>query len=407
MSSKINQIRAPQNPLPTESGLNRLRLVENDSRYDIFAQKIQSQSLLQRVISWYYNDVKVIVNNTPYHVRVKSVTKRVGVTPDVVLAITKKDNAAEILKAFTNLKKTFEESSKKHLKIAGTRYFQYADQFYKGEKIGSGTYGKVYKVQNVITGTTFAAKKARSKDTEKKPSLAAHNDLNNEYSILAHIHAGGTKVGIQKAPHKENETTPFYVTELYAGDLKKINSDLIKQPVSERLLLCRQLLQGLKTLHELQFVHGDIKPANCLMKKDDKGKITEFAISDLGGAKKIMEDGELNDNRIITTPSYLPADLTEPNTVPEMVQNADVYAMSKTIIETLSGRFIEQRSNDNELIRGDLEAAVAELKKQRIPLDVIKVLTSGIAKVASRPSAEQLLNNYDEALRAAKIAIPD
>lgn len=409
MSNNIQPVRTTQNILPKQKGFNRLRLVENDSRFDIFAQKIQDQSLIQRIVSWYYSDIKIVIHNTSYHVRVKSVTKRVGITPDVVHAIAKKDNAAELLKLFTNLKNSFtsvKARTRNNLKMGGTRYFRYDDQFYKSEKIGSGAYGKVYKIQNIIDGPELAVKKTRSKNSAGEKSDVALNDLKNEYSILAKIHKCGTKTGIQKAPQKNGFNGTFYVTDLYAGDLTKANEDLLKLPMKERLLLCRQLLQGLKTLHELNFVHGDIKPANCLMKKNNEGKISELAISDLGGAKKILEDGELSDNRVITTPAYLPADLSDGDTISQMIQNADVYAMSKTILETLSGIYIGQSSRNNKIRKSDLKFAIEVLKKQNISSDVIKALTSGLSEVKSRPNAQQLLKAYDRALKKAGIDIP-
>jgi serine/threonine protein kinase len=40
-----------------------------------------------------------------------------------------------------------------------------------------------------------------------------------------------------------------------------------------------QILQGLKAIHENNYVHRDLKPENILMTKDDTLKIADFGLS--------------------------------------------------------------------------------------------------------------------------------
>jgi hypothetical protein len=55
--------------------------------------------------------------------------------------------------------------------------------------------------------------------------------------------------------------------------------------MDERIKLGGHLLQGLQALHKADYVHGDMKPENCLIYKNETGEVLKM--SDFGKAKEL------------------------------------------------------------------------------------------------------------------------
>lgn len=299
-------------------------------------------------------------------------------------------------------------------KVGSTRYFLSDDRIFKTDRVlGVGTYGKVYHATDINSGAEYAVKRAKKKINiggTHVPSPIPFNELKSEYESLVNIHQTARKVGIVSLSLKTEGPilkSPFIVLEYYSGgDLTSAYRKLSSTSIKDALLLCRQLLQGLRILHSLNYGHGDIKPTNCLMKKDEKDEIIEFAISDLGSAVNLAKIPRGSSPSIAHTPNYRPSDWDYIFSFAEKIQSGDVYAMAQTIVETLSGCKITNLLNS--LFEPSLRLATQELTTRGIPKSISDVLLQGLVLFPKRrPSVEQLLNNYDQALRAAGIAIPD
>lgn len=299
-------------------------------------------------------------------------------------------------------------------KVGSTRYFLSDDRIFKTDRVlGVGTYGKVYHATDINSGAEYAVKRTKKKiniEGTHVPSPIPFNELKSEYESLVNIHQTARKVGIVSLSLKTEGPilkSPFIVLEYYSGgDLTSAYRKLSSTSIKDALLLCRQLLQGLRILHSLNYGHGDIKPTNCLMKKDEKDEIIEFAISDLGSAVNLAKIPRDSSPSIAHTPNYRPSDWNYIFSFAEKIQSGDVYAMAQTIVETLSGCKITNLLNS--LFEPSLRLATQELTRRGIPKSISDVLLQGLVLFPKRrPSVEQLLNNYDQALRAAGIAIPD
>lgn len=123
----------------------------------------------------------------------------------------------------------------------------------------------------------------------------------------------------------------FIVMELCNGNLADIYKKhrLEGRPLEETFVkdVLRQVLQGLKCMHENQIVHLDIKPDNVLF-KDSIAKI-----SDLGLARitKIKREGDLEegDSRYLAKEMlnyYQGIDLTK----------ADIFSLGMSIYEGIT-----------------------------------------------------------------------
>lgn len=142
----------------------------------------------------------------------------------------------------------------------GTTYIAHGENNHfaikeKQDLLGQGTYGMVYEVRNLVTGTLEAAKFAKQED--KKAGYQ------NENTILSIVHKDGHVKGVQDAPYFVIEGLG-YVTREYDYTLN--DADFLKlTPLREKLIRAQMLFNGLHGLHSKGggIVHCDIKPANC------------------------------------------------------------------------------------------------------------------------------------------------
>ncbi|CAD5213176.1 unnamed protein product [Bursaphelenchus okinawaensis] len=151
--------------------------------------------------------------------------------------------------------------------------------------LGSGGFGDVYLVKNVKTNTVAAMK------TERQGVEEGRQRLSLEVMILI----GVTRLPEQKRAHftrlityGQNDMFKFFVMSLVG----KTISDFQRQQkdntfsVDLAVKISIQCLEGLSQLHELGFIHRDIKPNNFAL---GVGKQTgNVIILDFGIARRIV-----------------------------------------------------------------------------------------------------------------------
>jgi serine/threonine-protein kinase len=154
------------------------------------------------------------------------------------------------------------------------------------EEIGRGGCGTVHRARDLETGRDVAAKVARA------PAARAR---------LAHERSHGVE-----HPHvlatlgwAEQDGLSLLATELVRGgsvlDLVRRDGRLGETTVA---LLLAQLLDALGAVHARGLVHGDVKPANLLLRE---GPRPHLLLADFGVAVRQGQPA-----RVEGTPSYLP-----------------------------------------------------------------------------------------------------
>ena len=114
---------------------------------------------------------------------------------------------------------------------------------------------------------------------------------------------------------------------------EQINSVIVTAgPVRPRLkpgiavAIIRQCLGALAALHREQIVHGDLKPANIMVKRTGAAKIV-----DIGSALHLENMPELR----TCTPQYAAPEMLERN---EFTPQSDLASLGYVLIEVLAGR---------------------------------------------------------------------
>jgi tetratricopeptide (TPR) repeat protein/tRNA A-37 threonylcarbamoyl transferase component Bud32 len=148
------------------------------------------------------------------------------------------------------------------------------------------------------------------------------------------------------------------------------------QGLEEFLSLLAQVLRTLGFVHLLAKVHGDIKPANVLV-RPTPGKATsgQVTLIDFGLTRG---ERELND-RIVGTPYYV---------APESITNSrvdrrgDLYSLGVVLYELATGQHPFSGRSNIELLKAHLEATPVPVRKlaPRVPVALAAIIEKLIEK---------------------------
>ena len=174
------------------------------------------------------------------------------------------------------------------------------------DRIGSGSYGDVYKVKDV-RGNNYALKLLRlwEVSNELHDSLVAKFDqeyktgkLTSEYLIHS------LDFGVVKG-------NPYLLMEYCSpGDL----SELIGKDLSQLPSFAHDILAGLHTLHSEGKVHRDLKPENVLIRNNGKAALTDFGVvGEMDQSKRMSEVGwwKKRPKQVQGTPLYMAPEMAD------------------------------------------------------------------------------------------------
>ncbi|TMW58911.1 hypothetical protein Poli38472_007056 [Pythium oligandrum] len=202
----------------------------------------------------------------------------------------------------------------------------------RGELIGEGTFGRVYKGMNKETGELYAVKEIEIRSAADTDQMKQLQKLGEEIALmhnLSHKH-------IVRYKGSQRTDRHFYIFMEYvpggsiASMLKQFDAfdeDLIRK-------FTRQIVEGVAYLHEMGIIHRDIKGANVLVNELGVSKLADF-----GCSKQLPE--------IITISlqeSLRSIRGSVPWMAPEVVRQtghgfkADIWSIGATVIEMATGR---------------------------------------------------------------------
>ncbi|KAM3138397.1 hypothetical protein pb186bvf_009483 [Paramecium bursaria] len=154
------------------------------------------------------------------------------------------------------------------------------------DKLGEGSYSTVLRVKRKSDSIEYAMKKVRMgqlKDKEKENSL-------NEIRILASI-AHPNIVAYKEAFYNETSQSLCIIMEFAnEGDLHERIKQQLQQKhyIQEREIwkMLYQISQALKTLHQMQILHRDLKSANVFI-HDGEYKLGDMNVSKVAKNKLV------------------------------------------------------------------------------------------------------------------------
>ena len=145
------------------------------------------------------------------------------------------------------------------------------------KKLGEGSYGKIYKAKNKITGDIRAMKQI------EKSKITDLQTFKNEIEILSRM----DHPNIIKLFEVFEDSKYFYlINELCTGGelLDRIVKRKTENPFTEReaAIIFKQLVSAISYCHDIGIVHRDLKPENILFINEEPNspiKVIDFGFS--------------------------------------------------------------------------------------------------------------------------------
>ncbi|CAI5739449.1 unnamed protein product [Peronospora destructor] len=194
------------------------------------------------------------------------------------------------------------------------------------DKVGSGTYGEVFKCQHKVTKDIMALKKLRP-DVEKN---------------------GFPEIVSSSAPPKEGKRPPLYFAfEYMEHDLSGLlNHPRIRFTRTQIQCYMRQLLTGIAFMHRNKITHRDIKASNLLLNNQGMLKIGDFGLSRFWN--EVNAKAGRYTNKVVTL-WYRPPELMMGSTSYDF--SVDVWSVGCIFGELLLGKPILQGKTEIEQLQ--------------------------------------------------------
>eukprot|EP00199_Chlamydomonas_sp_CCMP681_P000941 CAMPEP_0119104632 /NCGR_PEP_ID=MMETSP1180-20130426/2800_1 /TAXON_ID=3052 ORGANISM="Chlamydomonas cf sp, Strain CCMP681" /NCGR_SAMPLE_ID=MMETSP1180 /ASSEMBLY_ACC=CAM_ASM_000741 /LENGTH=504 /DNA_ID=CAMNT_0007089451 /DNA_START=36 /DNA_END=1546 /DNA_ORIENTATION=+ len=214
------------------------------------------------------------------------------------------------------------------------------DDFNIKEKIGSGSYGVVFKVVRKVDRMTYAMKEIDLQGMSRKEQ----EECIRETRVLSSLDSDY----IIKYYDSFLERGKLYIITEYASngnlhDYIKKHREVTKQRLPEDLIwkLFIQILMGLNHMHTRKILHRDIKTLNVFLDDDLNVKLGDM------GVAKILSTQTNFAKTIVGTPYYLSPELCEDKPYNE---KSDVWALGVVLYECCVQRHPFDADNQGALI---------------------------------------------------------
>ncbi|MFD2937109.1 serine/threonine-protein kinase [Spirosoma flavum] len=244
----------------------------------------------------------------------------------------------------------------------------------EGALLGSGSYGRVIKVEDQLETEWVAIKISEFKGNDSK-SLQAEVELAKRVPRQANI----ARYDACHRLETDTSVSDFAIMKYYPdGNLADLIRRITLTPV-QIYEITQGILLGLQHLHRHRIVHRDFKPANILISRDNAGrfipKIADFGLSRLVREDELdSSDFDLSDGR--GTPSYKAPEQIEGSRVSF---NLDLWAFGVILYEMMTGE---------KPFRADLRNSSEQSARREIEKKIITVeLPTRINQIAEPYSA--------------------
>jgi serine/threonine protein kinase len=197
------------------------------------------------------------------------------------------------------------------------------------KKLGMGSYGKVKKCRDIVTGKTYAMK-IFSRMKLRKPRMnaertTAFDDVMREVKIMSSCNHPNivSLVEVMNDPSCDH----LYLILEYCS-----NGPLMKKNMEEYHFdsfcvkqFARDIFEGVAYLHAHHIVHRDLKPENLLLTSKLVVKLGDFGVAEeFQGENDVLK-------RSAGTPSFTSPEQISANCAPSRGRQADMWALGVTL----------------------------------------------------------------------------
>ncbi|AYU77389.1 protein kinase, putative [Leishmania donovani] len=300
-----------------------------------------------------------------------------------------------------------------------------AANFVKGELIGKGSYGAVYRgmqrnnnriiamkeirlpgvvEQQLRQPEKLAATAASPAGVSSCPVLPASNSVKGESALAKEVAAIKRELTLLKQLNHPNivrylndevvdGTLRIYMDYVSGGSVTAALKSYGSFEEPQAAALCFQLLQGLAYMHRRGIIHRDLKGDNLLLETS-----SQLKIADLGTARSICSSTMMTTN-IVGTAYFMAPEVLQPNGA-AVGTAADIWSVACCVIEMMTGKPpLSDLPNQFTVMMAIGGSATVPLDKY-IPADntwsseVLDFISQCLrANPAQRPTAVELLQH--------------
>jgi serine/threonine protein kinase len=253
------------------------------------------------------------------------------------------------------------------------------------EKLSQGSFGKVFKAENIRTGEIVAIKTEVKSKEQKSLKMEA-----KIYQYLANTE-GIPQLKWFGATNNVN----YLVTNLLEHSITSLVNEYGRLSVKTVLLLGTQMIERLEILHGHYLIHRDIKPDNFMINISDR--TNKIFLIDFGFCKRYNYEGnhiEFKMNKtLIGTPNYVSLNVhkgCEPS------RRDDLESCLYVMIYMLFGKFFSLNKDEQDPLK------ILVLKKEQLT-NIPRFLTIAINYVRTlrfeeEPDYKYIIRVFSELL---------
>ncbi|XP_051174034.1 LIM domain kinase 1 isoform X2 [Leptopilina boulardi] len=146
-----------------------------------------------------------------------------------------------------------------------------ASDLIKGELLGKGFFGQVYKVTHRDTNEVMVLKELYRVDEE------AQKNFLKEVAVLRSLHHNNVLrfIGVLYKDKKLHLVTEF----IAGGTLREKLHDGKHLPWEQRISFAKDIAAGMAYLHSMNIIHRDLNSHNCLVREDKTVVVADFGLA--------------------------------------------------------------------------------------------------------------------------------
>ena len=255
------------------------------------------------------------------------------------------------------------------------------------EQIGKGGMGSVYKAYQVALDRTVALKTVQARYLTAQ-GLDLFRREARALARVRHPHI------VQLIEFHPEHAIPYFLMDFVEGTT--LDKALKGRPWHEVALALKEVVATVVWAHDHGVVHGDLKPANILLDRQNKPHILDF------GLARVMLEEEVRQGEAIRqagTPGYLAPEVVAAKASPGVL--SDVYALGVTLYVTLTG--VLPFSRMEQVMTGELHLPVEHNMDIPEPLQRICLKSMERNPEDRYQTGEQMLRDLERFLEGKAI----
>ncbi len=247
--------------------------------------------------------------------------------------------------------------------------------------LGSGGMAMTYLARDLVLDRPVAVKVLRLTDSQAT-DLARFEREARAAAAVSHPNV------VQVFDAGQDGDLRYIVMErVDGGDLAHLIRERAPLPLEEAVRITADILRGLAAIHQAGIVHRDVKPANVLIDRQGRAKLTDFGIARRSDDPTLTGPVELLGTAAYVAPERVRGEPATPA--------SDLYAVGVILYELLTGHVPFPGQTPEELLAQHLHAAPVPPRRWRrdIPPALEQVVLRALAKDpgARYRSAEAML----------------